>query len=64
MDRIRNPGGNTKVWKTSTYLDGTGSTVLEANAMEALVQVDGVLAGYHLHKIHSVSQYLSVQLPY
>ena len=30
-------------------LDGTGGTVLKADAMEPLVKVDGVLTGHHLH---------------
>ena len=29
-------------------LDGTGGTVLESDAMEPLVKVDGVLTGHHL----------------
>ena len=31
-----------------TNLDGARSTVFEPDAVEALVQVDGVLAGHHL----------------
>jgi hypothetical protein len=34
--------------KLLDLLDGPGSSILEADAVEALVQVDGVLAGHHL----------------
>lgn len=30
------------------FLDGAGSAVLEPDPVEALVQIDGVLAGHHL----------------
>ena len=34
--------------RVSYYLDGTGSAVLEANTVEALVEVDGVLPRHNL----------------
>jgi hypothetical protein len=37
------------------YLDRTGSTILEADAVEALVEVDGVLPGHHLYQTNNLN---------
>jgi hypothetical protein len=39
------PSGSERLRKG--YLDGTRCSVLEADAMETLVEIDGVLPGHH-----------------
>ena len=38
---------------SSVNLDSPGSLILEADAMQPLVHVDGVLPGHHLHRMSS-----------
>ena len=41
-------GAHLLLGKLLDFLDGAGGAVLEADAVQALVQVDGVFAGHHL----------------